>query len=234
MRGNPDEQIVTVDMARSIPACAGEPAVIFVTSAAWAVYPRVCGGTKMSVPTSARMGGLSPRVRGNRVLATIFAVPTGSIPACAGEPSVFRVGRHYQKVYPRVCGGTSPPPMTEAQIKGLSPRVRGNLGAARRRRACVRSIPACAGEPIETSKPSRPIKVYPRVCGGTAAPIYFLAAREGLSPRVRGNRPAAHCTDVQIRSIPACAGEPGRGSANAFDASVYPRVCGGTKHARPQ
>ena len=51
--------------------------------------------------------------------------------------------------------------------------------------------------------------VYPRVCGGTPA---FRVAREGLrglSPRVRGNQLlSTHCRSP-VRSIPACAGEPG-------------------------
>ena len=52
---------------------------------------------------------------------------SGSIPACAGEPRMGADVRTQDKVYPRVCGGTvyfcnDPPP-----LRGLSPRVRGNL-----------------------------------------------------------------------------------------------------------
>ncbi len=33
---------------------------------------------------------------------------------------------------------------------------------------------------------------------------------------------------MPMRSIPACAGEPGRGSTRCRGRGVYPRVCGGT------
>ena len=39
-------------MFRSIPACAGEPSAISVTSAYRPVYPRVCGGTGKKSPSS--------------------------------------------------------------------------------------------------------------------------------------------------------------------------------------
>ena len=51
---------------------------------------------------------------------------------------------------------------------------------------------------------------------------------EGLSPRVRGNqRPAAE-GDSDVRSIPACAGEPKSLTPADPSDGVYPRVCGGT------
>ena len=52
---------------RSIPACAGEPPSC--PSSAWErwVYPRVCGGTGLTISAKAFVGGLSPRVRGNLI-----------------------------------------------------------------------------------------------------------------------------------------------------------------------
>ena len=72
-------------------------------------------------------------------------------------------------------------------ISGLSPRVRGNLPAGRRRRFPLRSIPACAGEPAPEPLVSAAYKVYPRVCGGTGAQWRDSGDGGGLSPRVRGN-----------------------------------------------
>ena len=50
--------------------------------------------------------GLSPRVRGNRVVAQRGPVRPGSIPACAGEPGQPTFNARSTRVYPRVCGGT--------------------------------------------------------------------------------------------------------------------------------
>ena len=71
------------------------------------VYPRVCGGTKIPVAKSAGVGGLSPRVRGNRRAALSGAGAVGSIPACAGEPNAGGTAPGSVAVYPRVCGGTA-------------------------------------------------------------------------------------------------------------------------------
>ena len=95
---------------RSIPACAGEPALLSPPAFCGWVYPRVCGGT-IAIPIPAvKRQGLSPRVRGNPNILSAAAPLIGSIPACAGEPvAVPAPGRH-TRVYPRVCGGTLPAP----------------------------------------------------------------------------------------------------------------------------
>ena len=50
----------------------------------------------------------------------------------------------------------------------------------------------------------------------------------GLSPRVRGNHVAKVEADPQIRSIPACTGEPSAPARWPIQHRVYPRVYGGT------
>ena len=131
-----------------------------------------------------------------------------------------------------MCGGTWPPSTASVARQGLSPRVRGNLRgrtASRRRR---RSIPACAGEPLWAFSVFMPMKVYPRVCGGTARRLYHLATALGLSPRVRGNPSPFTRPAIAPGSIPACAGEPPPWSSRAIAIWVYPRVCGGTPRCR--
>ena len=70
------------------------------------VYPRVCGGTLSRHLSDRPSSGLSPRVRGNPLLYSDGIVMVGSIPACAGEPSESPAWAGWQRVYPRVCGGT--------------------------------------------------------------------------------------------------------------------------------
>ena len=50
-------------------------------------------------------------------------------------------------VYPRVCGGTMLMSGSVMAVKGLSPRVRGNLDLPPLIVGRGGSIPACAGEP---------------------------------------------------------------------------------------
>ena len=98
-------------------------------------------------------------------------------------------------------------------------------------RHAIGSIPACAGEPPWPNLRHCPRRVYPRVCGGTWPSRTTNAYLWGLSPRVRGNRPARVRIICWMRSIPACAGEPGRARVSRHTSEVYPRVCGGTAAA---
>ena len=188
----------------SIPACAGEPcgtasrrrsidhrvyprvcggAPIASTEEILArrrVYPRVCGGAMKAIDLHAVV---YPRVCGGAADARL---DNGSIPACAGEPTVSHLaglipalrGRSTgaRRVYPRVCGGAAP-----SSYKSRPP---------------VGSIPACAGEPSP---------VCPRgSTDGGSIPACAGEPWRGPSvtcPNLRRSRLAGG-------SIPACAGEP--------------------------
>ena len=142
VRGNRVTITSVGSFVRSIPACTGEPICPF-SSAAWKrVYPRVYGGTYQPEIPRLFLSGLSPRVRGNRLIQSRALGYERSIPACTGEPTMPCNSAGPKKVYPRVYGGTfglcederadlSPLPFGVAprasSIEGLSPRVRGNL-----------------------------------------------------------------------------------------------------------
>ena len=131
-----------------------------------------------------------------------------------------------------MCGGTQRAPLPRATTRGLSPRVRGNLSVAPGARVSRRSIPACAGEPARNTRCRNRGRVYPRVCGGTFDVGGRLGARQGLSPRVRGNLRGRRRVHRPAGSIPACAGEPPPRCPNCPASRVYPRVCGGTLQRR--
>ena len=129
VRGNPTAPACRPFCARSIPACAGEPAPgspLSPLSPLSPVYPRVCGGTAGHRSGTPSWWGLSPRVRGNHFGVSVVGCRVRSIPACAGEPShrPHAGGRGW--VYPRVCGGTQVRRRDCNSCQGLSPRVRGN------------------------------------------------------------------------------------------------------------
>ena len=152
----------------------------------------------------------------------------GSIPACTGEPTPRTSGSTGPRVYPRVYGGTLMASFCRASAWGLSPRVRGNRDPSLATPVTLRSIPACTGEPVLPSLPSLPVRVYPRVYGGTFPPRRLLGLVPGLSPRVRGNPTQGALGARATRSIPACTGEPRRGAWSRRRSRVYPRVYGGT------
>ena len=112
-------------MTGSIPACAGETSAWRNAGVVMMVYPRVCGGNFTLSTQTGSTAGLSPRVRGKPTVRCSPGMPTGSIPACAGETDSKARTAGTIEVYPRVCGGnraTNPP---AADSTGLSPRVRG-------------------------------------------------------------------------------------------------------------
>ena len=110
----------------SIPARAGEPCPENGEPSNPKVYPRACGGTTEWDNVDKQKRGLSPRVRGNHVELKEVLLATGSIPARAGEPPAWSRGFRRSAVYPRACGGTLVNRVRSGQIRGLSPRVRGN------------------------------------------------------------------------------------------------------------
>ena len=188
----------------------------------------MCGGTAQPPPPVRIAAGLSPRVRGNRPGRTQLPHYAGSIPACAGEPNSAPVAALRTWVYPRVCGGTDRMLERQMAVCGLSPRVRGNPFRANQPLMRRRSIPACAGEPRRQIVRRVPIRVYPRVCGGTLRTYLWQSRVPGLSPRVRGNPGGVVGAIDGAGSIPACAGEPPTAPPPPVSATVYPRVCGGT------
>ena len=153
---------------------------------------------------------------------------TGSIPACAGKPRSTRCGGRRSGVHPRVCGETVAN-WARMQIKtGPSPRVRGNHIAAEQEHPSRGSIPACAGKPGKLESVPVIRTVHPRVCGETRARTRHPSARQGPSPRVRGNQSRRGRVDRVYGSIPACAGKPRTGAASIPARRVHPRVCGET------
>ena len=178
--------------------------------------------------------GLSPRVRGSQVVLAVWQAGEGSIPAGAGEPAEPTHARLASRVYPRGCGGATSVSIASAGLKGLSPRVRGSLGALADEHAHSGSIPAGAGEPPASRRGMCARWVYPRGCGGARRARQKSPCVKGLSPRVRGSQSPSTAISTAQGSIPAGAGEPraalaARSWAASWAARVYPRGCGGAR-----
>ncbi len=187
----------------------------------------MCGGAVPSVVMPMGAVGLSPRVRGSPHGKDSSRCWGRSIPACAGEPANNGQVRVMVEVYPRVCGGAFADVDPTAGAVGLSPRVRGSPAGPYPTWSSRRSIPACAGEPVQHPPAHQHHQVYPRVCGGAWNRPIIGTKDSGLSPRVRGSPTAEQFYTGEYRSIPACAGEPFVGLLRRKRERVYPRVCGG-------
>ena len=128
-----------------------------------------------------------------------------------------------------MCGATSSSPTAIWKVKGLSPRVRGNLALFGALLIVFGPIPACAGQPLPLHGRHPTGRAYPRVCGATCTtPRTFLGVA-GLSPRVRGNQIRTPERLRRFGPIPACAGQPVSFAQESQPVKAYPRVCGATK-----
>ena len=88
LRGNPPVIFLFFPCVRSIPAPAGEPRNAAALRRGRKVYPRACGGTGGPAYEDGGVRGLSPRLRGNRLVRDIVGIRWRSIPAPAGEPTL--------------------------------------------------------------------------------------------------------------------------------------------------
>ena len=232
VRGHPALPEIQAVQAKSIPACAGPPSSKRQPSSGAQVYSRMCGATVQKGLFARQAEGLSPHVRGHPLAKRAGRRRVGSIPACAGPPARQAVEVGQVKVYPRMCGATTPSHSVSTLDRGLSPHVRGHRLEAQREDAAIRSIPACAGPPRAKRSRGFLTKVYPRMCGATELCTRHGLSLAGLSPHVRGH-PAARSPDRgRAGSIPACAGPPGCRSGGRCCLWVYPRMCGATKFSR--
>ena len=150
VRGNRVHFLKPVQNGRSIPACAGEPGTPSDNAAGGGSIP-ACAGEPRSYWGRPSGRWVYPRVCGGNLQRPGWPAETDrSIPACAGEPDTAAPPPYQARVYPRVCGGTGFIITAEWLANGLSPRVRGNPGQGWPPISRLRSIPACAGEPVRS------------------------------------------------------------------------------------
>ena len=148
MRGNPSLDKLKPAETWSIPASAGQPIASIGATTLHKVYPRECGATMETTNESSPGVGLSPRVRGNQVLAGFSLPSERSIPASAGQPCEGGAAPWCLGVYPRECGATIEGGFDLVEEVGLSPRVRGNHVWVVDPEDGHGSIPASAGQPL--------------------------------------------------------------------------------------
>ena len=207
-RGNPTSALSDHVKSGSIPARAGEPALVPGIALDQRVYPRTGGGTSNRDLTMRLAWGLSPHGRGNPGPVSSAGRRAGSIPARAGEPPRGSSPAPGAAVYPRTGGGTGSGYTSPPTVAGLSPHGRGNRQDLTVTIGRTGSIPARAGEPLAALIDAAVKAVYPRTGGGTFDTNAQSFYSKGLSPHGRGNHVCGLVLSLRPGSIPARAGEP--------------------------
>jgi len=171
--------------------------------------------------------GSSPRVRGTRQGHDARVCLGRFIPACAGNTHPTKTRQPSAPVHPRVCGEHDHPPRPDGRAARFIPACAGNTNASTRSLAAFNgSSPRVRGTRSSTTPGRAGGPVHPRVCGEHHSGASIPPSRIGSSPRVRGTQGADRVVEVQVRFIPACAGNTPRRGPQRSKAPVHPRVCG--------
>ena len=109
---------------------------------------------------------------------------------------------------------------------GSSPRGRGTRGSRERAANNERFIPAWAGNTSRRLTPASAAPVHPRVGGEHVRVLRAVARHSGSSPRGRGTPLAVAEIGVELRFIPAWAGNTPGAPRQYRARAVHPRVGG--------
>ena len=130
--------------------------------------------------------------------------------------------------------------------RGSSPHARGTLRRGGPPSQLRRFIPACAGNAAVRRSGATPGTVHPRMRGERAAAAVAPPEVRGSSPHARGTPQPPAFQALEIRFIPACAGNATRRYCLVRSTPVHPRMrgernsklgmrkssCGSSPHAR--
>ena len=170
--------------------------------------------------------GSSPRGRGTLDGGREYDYLVRFIPARAGNTVLDPGPRRPLPVHPRAGGEHGFGAVQEVGLDGSSPRGRGTPSDQRHRGRRDRFIPARAGNtlPARAPIPTRP--VHPRAGGEHRITGQPWSRARGSSPRGRGTQAGIERALVDIRFIPARAGNTAPGARSSVGHPVHPRAGG--------
>ncbi len=170
--------------------------------------------------------GPSPRVRGAVGNHQRGVTRRGTIPAGAGS-SLRKTGSRMRSWdHPRGCGEQTLTLSDAAACKGPSPRVRGAVPRAARRRRRGGTIPAGAGSSPPRAVAGPSCRDHPRGCGEQSRVSRASSASAGPSPRVRGAVELGPQPRRAVGTIPAGAGSSSTPTVGSTCRRDHPRGCG--------
>ena len=176
-----------------------------------AVHPRRCGEQIGASAGPRHENGSSPQVRGT------------------GRRR--HRNRNPETVHPRRCGEQWRRRVSRSTRCGSSPQVRGTGRETEVDASIDRFIPAGAGNRPRCGSGGHAKAVHPRRCGEQLHGRRPAVNNAGSSPQVRGTVESAPAKPVEVRFIPAGAGNSRPWVCSRVRPSVHPRRCGEQGHA---
>ncbi len=168
--------------------------------------------------------------RGTRVLNCCHVSSGRFIPAGAGNTVVRNSAVVSFAVYPRWRGEHGITHSTKSSSSGLSPLARGTQSKKPRLCHSIRFIPAGAGNTPSAECRHTACAVYPRWRGEHTKLLTGNQHFSGLSPLTRGTPGSGAIGLVELRFIPAGAGNTEYTDAQSLYSPVYPRWRGEHLH----
>ena len=209
------------------PAWAGVPLGQLAVRQPCERFPRVGGGSPHHGELRTIGEAVPPRGRGFPLYRRLVRGVSAGSPAWAGVPRAAFGADSCQMRFPRV-GGGSPCDSGAAAAAGVPPRGRGFPAGRSRTRAYRTGSPAWAGVPLYRLNLFLFAERFPRVGGGSPAPVRRRLHSARVPPRGRGFPSAPSAAFPFAPGSPAWAGVPPILSAVSSSSLRFPRVGGGS------
>ena len=225
-RGTRVDGMERVLLLRFIPARAGNTHPGSTTPNSSAVHPRSRGEHSSRNAASMPLNGSSPLARGTQTGRERARSFIRFIPARAGNTGRARRTLPGDAVHPRSRGEHHSTSVRRGITCGSSPLARGTLSGNRRPMRHGRFIPARAGNTSTRCASATPAAVHPRSRGEHVEKIEYWTAEPGSSPLARGTPGNVGALTLQVRFIPARAGNTGGRFGATIQFAVHPRSRG--------
>ena len=172
------------------------------------------------------IGGSSPHARGTRRAAWPAGPDRRIIPACAGNTVVCCTRRASTADHPRMRGEHAAAMRLVDVDNGSSPHARGTRVCQCVAPVGLRIIPACAGNTTMARRCESMHADHPRMRGEHTFRIVFINATRGSSPHARGTLRFTSIHTINVRIIPACAGNTAGTNHVMRSTTDHPRMRG--------
>ena len=173
-----------------------------------------------------RSTGSSPRVWGTRRSSSVGPAIRRFIPTGVGNAPYADSASGICAVHPHGCGERPPPPCSDYDSCGSSPRVWGTLVCISTRPLHCRFIPTGVGNARAVGIALSRSAVHPHGCGERGHPRGGDGIGDGSSPRVWGTHPGFLSCQALIRFIPTGVGNAIVANPTRSRVAVHPHGCG--------